>query len=103
MHTRDALGRITTLDREDGIYALYSGGGLRQSFTFTSKGELETAQTSQFGSPGVPMPGRSLGFALLSLQSPGVSRQWRSDKAEFVQLDRGFTRSKDPRSCESAA
>ena len=41
-HTRDALGRITTLDREDGIYASYSGGGIRQSFTYNSKGELKT-------------------------------------------------------------
>ena len=67
-HTRDALGRITTLDREDGIYALYSGGGLRQSFTYTSKGELKTARTSQMDQAQVPtwpdnvewLPGRSL-------------------------------------------
>ena len=76
-HTRDALGRITTLDREDGIYALYSGGGIRRSFTYTSKGELETAQTSQLAHLGIEMPGRSLGFALLSQRSPGGSRQWR--------------------------
>ena len=65
MHTRDALGRITTLERGHGIYALYNGGGLRQSFTYTSKGELETAQTSQFGSLGIEMPDRTLGLSLV--------------------------------------
>ena len=61
--TRDALGRIVTLERKAGQYALYPGGGIHQSFGYTSKGEMESAITASLETPATALRGRSVALS----------------------------------------
>ena len=68
-----------TLERKAGQYALYPGGGIHQSFGYTSKGEMESAITASLETPATALRGRSVA---LSYDGQG-NRKWLKVDGQF--------------------